>query len=417
MKRIIYSLCVISGAVCSSDTFAESKDISALTKSVEALTKTVTSLQKTVLQQEQEIAALKKVSVSATPVSVVPSASVPKIGSSGSYVPEIGVVADIVGTSSGSKEDDEGNDRISAREVELVLGHDVDPYSRLDATIAFSDSEEAALEEAYASYWDLPLDSKLRVGRFHPKYGRAASVHRDSLDTVDEPLVVQRYFGVEGATHSGVDVTGFTPLSGDSFTQQLTIGVMEGGNGEDGFLFGDSRRVPTVYARVSNALDISDETNSEIGATWLNGSSDNDSAREVDVLGVDASLNHFFTPQNKFKLLTEAYIRGGTKNFENKDLSITQTDRPFGYYVLADYRLSERWGAGMRWDWVEPVASESALDTDHEHALSEYLTFYQSEFARWRLQYERIYGTDSTDDNKFFLQGTFAIGTHKHTIQ
>jgi hypothetical protein len=45
------------------------------------------------------------------------------------------------------------------------------------------------------------------------------------------------------------------------------------------------------------------------------------------------------------------------------------------------------------------------------------ITFYQSEFARWRLQYQRADLADGTDDNRFFLQGTFAIGVHKHMIQ
>lgn len=396
----------------------EAKDLSALSKNIEVLTSMVRSLQETVQKQQQEIATLKQVGTKQVSVtSPQTSQPVSTAKSSGVFVPEIGVVADIVGTSSQSREDAEGNDRISARELEVVFGHDVDPFSRLDATIAFSDSEDPALEEAYASYWDLPLDSKLRIGRFHPRYGKAASVHRDSLDTVDEPLVVQRYFGVEGATHSGLDVTAFSPLSGDAFTQQATLGVLEGGNGEEGYLFGDSRRIPTFYARVSNALDISDGTNTELGATWLNGSSDNDSGREVNVVGVDLSINHFFTPQNKFKLLSEAYIRNGEKEFGDEELSITDKDRPWGYYVLADYRLNERWGLGARWDWVQPIASESSFEKNYENALSEYVTFYQSEFARWRLQYERINTTEDATDNRFFLQGTFAIGTHKHALQ
>ena len=52
------------------------------------------------------------------------------------FNPEIGVVGDVVATSSESKEDAEGNDRIAVRELELVLGIMLILF-RFDATAAF----------------------------------------------------------------------------------------------------------------------------------------------------------------------------------------------------------------------------------------------------------------------------------------
>lgn len=408
---------------------AQPNDSVKLGKQLESLTKLVEELQSTVSRQNSEISELKKkVSISApiAPTSgskIVDSGKAPSYSGTktfGNYTPEIGVVADIVASSSQSKEDEEGNDRLSARELEIVLGHDVDPYSRLDATVALSDFEEASLEEAYISYWDLPLESKLRAGRFHPKIGKAASIHRDSLDTVDEPLVIQKYFGVEGATKSGADLGFFTPLSGDNFTQQLTLGVLEGGNGEDGALFSESRRAPQLYGRLSNALDISDSTNAELGLTYINGSSDEDSSGEVNVIGADLSLVHKFDGVRKVKFVSEVYSRHGDKNYEapeGEELFISSKKNPIGYYSLLDLRMSERWGIGTRWDWVQPIISDVEYKDSAEHALTGYLTFFQSEFARWRLQYQKPYFVDGETDNRVFLQGTFAIGTHKHSIQ
>ena len=54
-------------------------------------------------------------------------------GQIGAVLPEIGVVGDIVAISSQKRSDTEDNDRIAARELELVLGNYVDPYSRFDA--------------------------------------------------------------------------------------------------------------------------------------------------------------------------------------------------------------------------------------------------------------------------------------------
>ena len=88
-----------------------------------------------------------------------------------------------------------------------------------------------------------------------------------------------------------------------------------------------------------------------------------------------------------------------------------------GFYFLADYRLAQRWAIGSRYDWVEPIEVFDHYTRSEDQALSGYLTFFQSEFARWRFQYQRACLADGENDNRFFLQGTFAIGTHKHQLQ
>ncbi len=163
----------------------------------------------------------------------------------GKWNPSIGVVADIVARLDSPKEDAEGSDRISAREVEIVFGSDIDAYSRLDVTVSFSDFEDAGLEEAYVTRFGLPFDTTARLGKFKPKVGKAIPVHRDSLETVDEPLVIQRYFGAEGYNKAGLDVTTLLK-TGLPVTQEVYIGLLEGGKGEEGTLFGDTRRRTTL---------------------------------------------------------------------------------------------------------------------------------------------------------------------------
>lgn len=426
---LIVSACVLTSAEIAK---ADQEDqFKALKASISELKSAVADLQ-TKLNQQQEVISnlskenqLLKISENAqktstsTPIPQTPAAINPK---SSGYLPEIGLVADIVGLSTKSKEDSEGRNRFSARDVELIIGHDVDPYSRLDATITFSDAEDPSLEEAYATFWDLPLDSKLRFGRIKPKIGKAAAIHRDSLDTVDVPFVVQRYFGAEGLSKTGLDLSAYTPLSADGFTQEFSVGFLEGGGGEDGQLFGETKRIPTIYAHLKNTLDFSELTNSELGATFLNGSSDSDSGREASMFGVDLSLNHFVTPRNKLKILAEGYLRNHQSlsdtgvDLEGEPYIINHSS-PFGYYALADYRFAERWGFGGRWDWVQPIRTSSEQLRDAEKGISGYLTFFQSEFARWRFEYQHAWLDDGFEDDRLYLQGTFAIGTHKHPLQ
>jgi len=423
MKQILLSsLLSIELILISSTANASDPNLKDLIDKIDRLNSTVDSLQKRLVAQEHELSVLKAKNthyqVTSEPKVVPLVTSSVSTTTKGSYLPEIGAVADVVAMSSQSHKDSEGNDRISLRDFELILGHDIDPYSRLDATIIFSDEEEPALEEGYASFWDLPLNTKLRFGRMKSKVGRASAQHRDSLDTVDVPIVVQRYLGAEGLSKTGLEISGFSPLSSDSFAQELLFGLVEGGSGEEGYIFGDSRRIPSLYARVRNAYDLSDFTKIDLGATWLNGSADEDQAREVNAGAVDFTFTHFVTPRNKLKFQSEAFfISRGESNEVSEEVNFLDQDRPWGYYSLLDYRLSERWGIGTRWDWVQPIATEDEIIRSNESAVSAYLTFYQSEFARWRFQYQHARLIDDTDDNRLYLQGTFAIGTHKHQIQ
>jgi hypothetical protein len=356
------------------------------------------------------------------------------------FNPEIGVVADIVASFSESKEDFEGNDKISVREVELVFGHDIDPYSRFDSTFTLSDFEDVAVEEAYITHFGLPFDLKGRLGRMRPKVGKVTAIHRDMLDTVDEPLVVQNYLGVEGLFRTGLELGYFIPTPWEIVTHELTAGVMEGGIGEEGTLFGETRRRPSFYAHLKNFWDVSDITSFELGGTYLLGSSDEDSSYEVNAFGVDATLIHFVDPIHRLKLQTEFYfqdreepfIGGGDEHAHEEEeehaeeeleegaeelLPEAFDDSPWGMYALADYRLSQRFSIGARWDYVIPTDIDPLAPEDADWAASGYLTFHQSEFARWRIQYQHVEFTDGEDDDRLFLQGTIAIGVHKHQLQ
>lgn len=361
-------------------------------------------------RQQARIEALEReIARRATPVQAAPPAvsatsPIPSAlpGQIGAVLPEIGLVGDIVATSSQESADTEGNDRIAAREVELVVGSYVDPYSRFDATFAFSDFEEAALEEAYLTHWGLPWDLKGRFGRFFPKIGKAAAIHRDQLSTVDEPIIVRRYWGSEGFFRTGADLTHLFEGPG-GWVLEPSAGILEGGAGEGGGTFGSTRRRPTVYSHLKAFKDLSDAANVELGLTHLAGSSDADAAFEVNVLGVDATYLNALTPTAKLKLQGEFYL-------QQRDEA-----HPWGAYLLADYRFAPRWSVGGRLDHARRIDTAAPRHADEGGSL--FLTFHQSEWARWRLQYRHEERANEKTDDAVFLQGTFAIGTHKHQLQ
>lgn len=324
------------------------------------------------------------------------------------WTPEIGAMADTVFTSSSTKEDTEGANRLSLRELELILGSNVDPFSRLDAVISFSDSEDPSLEEAYMTRFGLPLNATARLGKFKPKVGKVLGAHRDSLDTVDEPLVIQRYFGVEGMGKSGLDLTAPIDLPWP-VTQQLTVGVLEGGNGDSGTAFGTARRAPTLYSHLKNYLDLTDVTGLELGLSHMAGSGGDEPGFDVQVLGADMTLTQHLGTQT-IKWQNEVFNL-------NRRKSVDVDGNLWGAYGLLDYHFLPQWSLGFRYDYAQLVDNPAANPHNADAGESGYLTFYQSEFARWRAQYKHTNLATGKDDNTVYVQGTFVIGDHKHKLQ
>ncbi len=424
---IVCSLIIWNAAVpcgwAASDT---EQELRALRQSVEALKQTLQTQQALIQRQQARLETLERQAAAkppepspATPPPAPSPRPVPSsgLGQIGAVLPEIGAVGDIVANSSETSADTEGHDRISARELELVVGSYVDPYSRFDSTVAFSDFEAVSLEEAYLTRWGLPWDVKARFGRFFPRVGKETSTHRDSLPTVDEPFVLKNFFGGDGLHRTGADLT--RPFQGPAgWGLEPSVGVLEGGAGDGSVTFGSNRRRPVVYSHLKTYKELSDLSGFELGLTHLVGAGPNDHGFQVNVLGVDATYIYHVTPINKLLLQSEVYVqdRGGASSTNADTGKVTHFDQhPWGLYLLGDYRFAPRWSAGLRLDQVRPVDTAATRSVDQ--GISAFLTFYQSEFARWRLQYEHETNEGRKQDNAVLLQGTFAIGTHKHSIQ
>jgi hypothetical protein len=287
------------------------------------------------------------------------------------------------------------------------MGSYIDPYSRMDVNIGFSDFEEVHIQEAYITRFGLPLETTARIGRSKPKVGKALLYHRDILDTADYPLVIRRYFGEDGLNKTGVDLTKPLNLPLDS-AHEISAGIIEGGNGEGGTVFGDARRRPTAYSHLKNFWDITDVTNFELGASHMIGSSDEDAGMENNVAAADGTLIHFYGPDQRIKLQSELFYLNQNESADRNRI---------GSYGLLDVKFHKRWASGLRFDYAglvnKPGISSGGTDTGY----TGYITFFQSEFARWRLQYNRIQSSAGKNNDEFLIQGIFAIGEHKHKLQ
>src|SRR2546425_271128 len=89
----------------------------------------------------------------------------------------------------------------------------------------------------------------------------------------------------------------------------------------------------------------------------------------------------------------------------------------FGWYAGAEVQPFRRWAAGVRYDW-----SEFPANPGKERSVEPYVTFWPSEFLRFRLAYKNTDRThrESADANdgsakkvdEVLFQGTFILGAH-----
>jgi hypothetical protein len=206
-------------------------------------------------------------------------------------------------------------------------------------------------------------------------------------------------------------------------TQQVVFGILEGGNGEDGTAFGTTRRSPTLYGHLKNYLDITDTTGLEIGFSPMVGSVDDEPGFGSEVLGTDMTLTQHIGPTQTVKWQNEAFhlSRRKTAGFDTDGDGFNDVNADghlWGAYSLLDYRFLPRWSVGFRYDYAQLVDNDPTVNPhNNDNGETTYLTFMETEFARWRLQYSHTNLATGKDDNAVYLQGTFAIGDHKHKLQ
>jgi hypothetical protein len=294
------------------------------------------------------------------------------------------------------------------RELEIGFSGAVDPYTRADviATISHEGNGYAAgLEEAYLTFLQLPYNLQARVGEFRAEFGRANPYHLHALPWTDYPLVIQRYFGEEGLTGTGGELSWLIPNPWHQYIA-LTYEIMNNDNHQ--LFAGDQADDITHLLRLKTFRDLSPNSTLEAGASLATGPNDHGhGSHRSQVEGFDvtyrwkpkgAGLYKSFNWQTEV-MAAQADIRGGQET-------------TWGMYSAPEYQFSRRWKLGLRYDYTQLPFSSSS----HEYAYSAYLTFLQSEFVFWRLAYTYLDRNFSDDhvrgEQRLMLQLNFTLGAH-----
>lgn len=331
---------------------------------------------------------------------------------------------------------DPKNRGFTAENIELTLGSVVDPYFRADAHIVLliEDGETVVeVEETYLTTLALPHHLQLLAGQFFTRFGRLNPTHPHTWDWADQPVVNSRFFGPDGVRNPGMQLSYLFPLP---FYLELA-GSVQNANGETAVSFlskeGEEiagrilpkREVHSLgdllyLGRARASWDLSEAATLVLGSSALLGPNASGPRARTNIFGGDlyfkwrparASFGWpFFTVQTE--ALWRNYQAGEFITPVSETLAAT-TLRDGGFYTQAAYGFTRRWVAGLRFDLAR---GNDPTDPQRDHrwrgALD--LTFYPSEFSKWRLQYDHDVAQHRSDRpiHALFLQWEFLIGAH-----
>ena len=394
-------------------------------------------------EAEDELAALRALAESAAgekKEKKAPEETVYKFGglSLQQLNPEISVSGDFVAHYRHQPETRERTDA-EIRGVELNFQSYLDPFSRLKATTHISD-DGIDVEEAYFTRFNIFENANLDLGRFRQPFGVVNRWHEDALDQVQYPLALQRIFGEEGLNQTGASVEWTLPQWGQAY-QGLALQVT---NTENDRLFGeDALGNPSLLFHYKNYRDLSRDVYLEFGLSGLFGWNDEwpvqlNATPPLETVH-DSMGTRVFGADLSF--LWEPADRALYRNIEwrseifwlNRDIlapdnSGSDTLNAWGLYSYIQSKVARNMEVGMRYDYYEPDGKSYAAtagapltplaytaDDAFRWQLCPYLTWWQSEWVKFRLEYDYADGRGmEKPEHVVLFQAIFAAGPHKH---
>jgi hypothetical protein len=307
------------------------------------------------------------------------------------------------------------DDRFWLREAELDFRAAIDPWA--DGVLILSVGADSPgnftteIEEGYFTLKKLPvLDSdpgglKLQIGRFRPDFGRINQIHDHDLPWMDRPPSFAAYFGDEGFKSDGLSGQFFLPSPTESSTLQATLQVVNGGdlpiaadnNAED----------PAYLEHVGWFWDVASGHDVEVGESSYFSRFDQAGHEKSQVLGLDATYHWKPYASGEWN----SFLLGG----ELFAASVEQpagatTSRPFGWYVWSQYQLSQNLYVGARYDVHQSFPDDSLTSRQ----IGAYLTYYTTEFLRFRLGAEHTRSDDPAVNglNSLLFEINIVFGSH-----
>ncbi len=317
--------------------------------------------------------------------------------------PDISVIGDFLGAV--------GRNRVRTvpalelHETEVGLQAIIDPYARGDFFISFGESG-VNVEEGYMTFTSLPGGFVARAGKMRAAFGKINTIHNHALEWIDRPLVTENLIGGEdGINDAGLSFTRILPAPAGIFLE--ATGQVYRGDSAD--LFKSSQRKDVGYvAHLRGYKDLSESTNLDLGFSYARGHNDLGSAFHTQLYGMDATLRWKPLRRSIYHSFVARTELVWSKRDQLTLALLPETQRAFGFFTSAEYRLNRRWTVGGRYD--RSGRARQAKQTDS--GFSALLTYWPSEFSQIRGQYRFGRYAEGQDANELRFQFLFVLGAH-----
>jgi len=294
--------------------------------------------------------------------------------------------------------------RVSVRESEFGFSAAVDPYAKAAFIFSKPDGENLDLEEGYLTLLSLPYGLQAKVGQMRSPFGKLNVIHGHDLPQTDRPDVYVNFFGDEGLVESGVSLSKILPTS---WFSSLDVQVA---NGDNSTFFGHGRLdKPLIVGRWKNFFDLPNNQSLEIGLSGATAPNiQSPGSQFARVGGMDLTYR-WLPPSQLHALIWQTELLAGER--KNPTLGNPWL---FGGYSFLEYKLSNRWHAGVRIDYTQYPTIANAQTI----ALAPYVDFWESEFGRWRAEFKHTFGDSQVrSSDQAWLQYTVILGLHPpHTF-
>jgi len=344
---------------------------------------------------------------------------------------DIGIAGDFVGnlTQSNVEKAQGGTfagqeNRFFPREVELSLFGQVDPYAYAEVRIESGEGTRGtetpvSLAEAAVTLLTLPFGTQAKFGQMRNRFGYTNVIHEHDLPWIDRPNVLRRFLGDDGLKEKGLEVTIVPDLP---FYLEGLAGVF---NGDNETAFGRSTlRIPMFTGRLRTFAELTDTSALQFGMSVASG--ETTEKRRDTILGWEGRYK--YRPEGLLHPLvtvTGEAIYSLRRVLVEADTDgdglidrITKRERDrFGWYLGGEVQPFRRWAAGVRYDW-----SQFPVNPGSERSVEPYITFWPSEFLRFRLAYKNTdrdhrdgfdaNGGSARHVDEVLFQGSFILGAH-----
>jgi hypothetical protein len=331
--------------------------------------------------------------------------------------PEISVVGDMYGQYIANDNGFTEDLRSGAffRVMETSFQSNLDPFSFAKFIIEIN-PVGIEFAEGYMTWTKILPGVGLTAGKFRQQFGVLNRWHVHSLDQFDYPLALTTILGEDGLNQIGVSFDWIMP----SFLSDANTLTLQITNGHNEQLFsGDMFSFPAELLHLKNYWDLSRDTYLELGLTGMLGKNNQSGYDEEGNLILEDSrltalggldLTIFWEPLNQARY--HSFIWRSELYYANKNL-INDRIKVFGGYSYIEYKFDLQWQVGTRFDYTQPFETNNSQK--YSYQIVPYITWWQSNWVRLRLQYNYLNGTEiPTAQNTIRLQVVFAAGPHKH---